>query len=125
MSRPESVEDLTDWQRKGHHLATITAGSITRHPSLGQHLLAALAEADRLGLQVENDEIVIPLNEEELEKALRSAQRSWDYNQTAYTEAVADPSSAEGWRRSGINSWASEEGLPTVEWPADAEAVSA
>lgn len=90
MTRPSSPEDLEEYNRRGHSVATIPADYITRHPSLGMHLLAALAEAERLGLQVENGEITIPLTDEELDYKVKAAQRSWDSGKELYEKYLAD-----------------------------------
>lgn len=93
MSRPSSHDDLTDWQRQGHLVALIASDYITRYPSIGQHLLAAVAEADRLSLLREDDGTIrIPLTAGELDAKLRSDQRSWD--------------------------WAKNEGLDPIDWDA-------
>ena len=87
MSRPTSPDELDDYERQGHRVANIDSSYITRYPSLGMHLLAALAEAAHLGLEVKEDgEIIIPLTEEELTRKVESAQRSWDYGKKQHEE---------------------------------------
>lgn len=90
MTRPTSHADLADYELKGHRVATIPASYITRYPSLGQHLLAALAEADRLGLVIDDDDIIIPLTEKELDTKVRSAQDSWDFGKKVYDTYLED-----------------------------------
>lgn len=114
-TRPKTIEDLTEWDRRGHHVATVTANQIVNYPSLGQHLLAALAEAERLGFDVKDGEIVIPLTAEELEKKLEQKQRAWDNDQADYRKALAgEPTYA--WRRNTIDAWAKGEALEPVNW---------
>lgn len=123
MSRPTTHDDLEDYVRKGHVVASIPSTYITRYPSLGQHLLAALAEADRLGLTVTTDgDIVIDLTTDELDTQLKSAQRSWDYDEASYRKAVAGEP-IEQWRRSGVDRWARTEGMDPVAWDASAVAL--
>jgi hypothetical protein len=90
MTRPVNTEDLPDYERKGHLVARIESSYITRHPSLGQHLLAALAEADHLGLVVDDGEIIIPLTEAELDRKVKSAQDSWDFGKEVYEKFIED-----------------------------------
>lgn len=90
MTRPESHEDLDAYERRGHNVATIPSTYITKYPSLGQHLLAALAEAERLGLEVNEDMIVIPLTAEELDGKLKDAQRHWDQGKAQYEQYLRD-----------------------------------
>ena len=92
MTRPSSPADLKDYETKGHTVARIESAHITRHPSLGQHLLSALAEADRLGLVIDDGEILIPLTEEEPDRKVKSAQDSWDFGKDVY----------EGFLKSGV-----------------------
>lgn len=126
MSRPEEFEHLTDYQRQGHKVAMVFSDQIIRYPSLGLHLLAALAEADRLGLEVENGEIVIPLTTAELDSKLAQAQRNWESSAKSYADALADPAGdLPEWRRQSINGWAEENGRTAIVWPDDAEAVPA
>lgn len=115
MTRPASPEDLEEYYRRGHSVATIPADYITRYPSLGMHLLAALAEAERLGLQVENGEITIPLTEEELDHKVKSAQRSWDTGKEMHDKYLADgawPKYSYGW-----NSYLTAEGIEAPQKP--------
>lgn len=126
MARPETHADLSEWQRQGHLLATIPSDFITRHPSLGQHLLAAIAEADRLGLPRTSDgEIRIPKTDDELDVALRSEQRSWDYNAERWAAATnGDPDACIPALRYSVDAWAKAEGRDAVDWDAlDAEAA--
>jgi hypothetical protein len=90
MTRPTSIEDLDDYDRKGHRVATITSTYITRYPSLGMHLLAALTEASRLGLDVDDEEITIPLTEGELAANIKRAQDSWDRGKAMYDKYLED-----------------------------------
>ncbi|MEO5317634.1 hypothetical protein PV761_03435 [Arthrobacter sp. CC3] len=115
MTRPTSPADLEDYQTRGHRVATIPSDYITRYPSLGQHLLAALAEAGRLGLAIEDGEIVIPLTETELDNKLQSAQRSWDAGKELHDKYLADgewPKYSYVW-----GSYLTAEGIATPEKP--------
>lgn len=124
MARPANHADLPDYVREGHRVAHIEAEYVVKYPSLGQHLLAALAEAERLGLDVEAGTITLPKTTEELDKELADAQQSWDYSHERYANAASDPSVVEPgiWRKI-TNDWARENDLPEIEW--DAEAVDA
>ena len=129
MSRPTSHADLPDYARKGHVVASIPATFITRYPSLGQHLLAALAEAERLGLVIDGDDIVIPKDDDELDVALRSAQSSWDTSKRWYDEA-RNGEVIDSWKRHSVITHARTEGLPVPGFDEfgnaifDAEAVA-
>lgn len=90
MTRPYSPEDLEAYELKGHRVATIPSTYITRYPSLGQHLLAALAEAERLGLVIDDGDIIIPLTEKELDIKLKSAQDSWDFGKRVHDKYLED-----------------------------------
>lgn len=90
MSRPTSPDDIEEYYRRGHRVAEIPADYITRYPSLGMHLLAALAEAERLGLTVKDGEITIELTDEELDRKIQSAQRSWDVGKEMHDKYLAD-----------------------------------
>lgn len=114
MARPSNPSDLDKWQLRGHVIATIPSDHITKYPSLGQHLLAALAEADRLGLDRDGDDIVIPLTEAELDAKVKSAQRSWDYDKATYEAALAGED-IEGWRLSSMHNWCKAEGIEIPE----------
>lgn len=90
MSMPQTIEELSEWQKKGHTVATIPADYITKYPSLGMHLLAALAEAEHLGLTITDGEIIIPLNDDEIATKIKSAQDSWTYGKNAYEKFLED-----------------------------------
>jgi|GEM_PF-5605907 len=90
MTRPSSTEDLDEYDVRGHRVATIPSHYITTYPSLGMHLLGALAEAGRLGLDVEDGEITIPLTEKELATKIKSAQRTWDLGKGVYEKYLED-----------------------------------
>ena len=122
MSRPAAYTDLSDYERKGHVVATIPATHITRFPSLGQHLLAALAEASRLGLAIEDDDIVIVKTDAELNAALKTAQRGWDAHRDYYEQARAGEP-LETWKHYGTKSHARAEGLPVPEFDEDGYAT--
>ena len=115
MSRPTSHADLSDYVRKGHVVASIPATFITRYPSLGQHLLAALAEAERLGLPIDEDDIVIPKTDDELDAALKSAQHSWDTSHRWYAEA-RNGEVIDSWKRHSVITHATAEGLPVPKF---------
>lgn len=124
MSRPDSHDDLIDWQRQGHLVAQIPSEHLTRHPSLGAHLLAAVAEADRLGLVREDDgSIRIPLTDDELDAKVKSEQRSWDYNAERWEKSIqGDPEACPTYMRSTLDAWAKADGRDLVDWAAlDAE----
>ena len=118
MTRPTTHDDLPDYRRQGHLVAHIPSDYVTRWPSLGQHLLAALAEADRLGLTRAGDgRIEIPLTDKELDDALKSAQRSWDTSAEWYATA-RDGGEVETWKRNSIDNWARQEGRDPIDWDA-------
>lgn len=122
MSRPESFDELDDWRRAGHQVATIAAEHLTRDPVLGASLLAALARAAELGWR-DGDNIRIPLTDSERDASLTAAQRGWDAQSTFYADAQDDPSSVSKHVRYTVDSFAKSEGLDPIEWPV--EAVSA
>lgn len=123
MSRPITFDDLPDYYRNGHVVASIPTGYITRYPSLGQHLLAALAEADRLGLSLVGDDIVIPLTDDELSSNLRQVQRNWDAGNAWYEEAMVSGSVTPDYRRYSVTSFAREEGRPVPTFDEDGHAT--
>ena len=114
MARPENHEDLDDWTRKGHIVATVHSEHLTRFPSLGMRLLAALAEAERLGLTLQDGEITIPPTAEELDKKLETHQRSWDYNLARWQRLVAGEE-LKDWEHTAAIDWAKTEGLDVPE----------
>lgn len=132
MTRPTTYDDLDEYNRKGHVVASIPTDYITTYPSLGMHLLAALTEADRLGLARDGNDIVIPLTGGELDSKLKSAQRSWDSSTEWYQQAVSG-APVEQWKRYSTVCHAKAEGLPVPEFdedgfatfPAEVEQVSA
>jgi hypothetical protein len=75
------------------------------------HLLAAVAEADHLGLVRDDDKILIPLTSKELDLALKSEQMSWDYGKKAY-EALIAGGEIEKWQEYSVRTWAESEGMP-------------
>ena len=83
------------------------------------HLLAALAEAERLGLQVgDGGEIKIALTDEELDNKVKSAQRSWDAGKEMHDKYLADgewPQYSYVW-----NPYLTAEGIEAPTKPEDA-----
>jgi len=114
MTRPETIDDLTPYERQGHDVATITPANITRHPALGQHLLAALAEAERLGLEIVEDTIRIPLTDDEQAARVATAQRNWDTGKSYYDRAVAGEP-LETWAHYTVKRWCKDEGIDIPE----------
>lgn len=120
MSRPETIDDIDDYARAGHVVATIPPDHITAFPSLGQHLLAALAEAERLGLARVGNDIVIPLTDDELAEKLSNAQRHWDYQRESYEMWIAGTIPVDGmksYREALAAQHAKREGLPLLDEP--------
>lgn len=121
-TRPTTLDDLPDYAQAGPQVATITdATQFIRFPELGRLLLAAVAEARNLGLEVTDEgAITVPLTEEQIEAKVEAAQRSWDYERDRYLAAVEDPTSIDqGYLRNSVDRFASAEGLPAIEWPAE------
>jgi len=119
-TRPVMVEDLDARLLRGHEIAHITAARLVDYPTLGQRLFAALVEAQSLDLDVTDGTITIPLTPDEEEQALAAAQRRWDHARDTYEKAAADPSSVRSWERLGVNEFAAAEGLPKIDWTAQA-----
>jgi len=115
-TRPKSVADLTEWDLRGRTIATIDSQHLVKFPSLGLHLLAALAEAERLGLTVKDGEIVDPLTDEEIGAKVIAKQKSWDYDRAAYEKARGGEP-VESWRRYQVDNFAAAEGLAPIDWP--------
>jgi len=91
VTRPSSHDDLSNYDRKGSTIASIYGGdAMLEHPTVGQHLTAALAEAQRLGLSIKGGDIATILTEEELDAKLLKAQADWDRGQDAYMKYQAD-----------------------------------
>lgn len=116
MARPSMHEDLEDYQRQGHLVASIPTDYITRFPTLGVHLLNALIEAELLGLEVDGGQIRLDRTTEELDEALAAAQRNWDNIQGYYDRATETPWFDEEYRRSWVDRHAKENGLPAIQW---------
>ena len=117
MSRPETHADLPQYERGGHQVATVTADYVVKYPSLGHHLLAALAEAERLGMSIEDGVISIPKTTDELDAALAQRQRMWDNSAERYAKAAADPESVpESYWRGDVDRFAAAEGLEPINW---------
>lgn len=83
--RPETVEDLSDYNREPVQLARITLDSSAIGNGLGSAVdtfIGFLRKTYGSGLIVEtsNEHVVAsrPRNSEELTKALKAAQRTWD-----------------------------------------------
>jgi hypothetical protein len=121
ISRPSSIEDLAEHERRPHVIAEVPGLQwCTAYPEVGRHLLAALGAATEHGLTVDPEgRITVPLTEEEQTAAVVSAQRSWDYSRDRYLAAVEDPASVTGYARSGVNAFAAREGRDPIDWPAD------
>lgn len=116
VTRPKSVEDLSDWESRGHSVFTIDATYCIRYPSLGQHLLAALAEAERLGMTVTDGLVEMPKTTDELDQILAGKQRNWDNDKNAYLKALDDPTTCPDWRRNSLNAWARAEGVQEIDF---------
>jgi len=91
MTRPSSHEDLSNYDRKGSTIASIYGGDgMLEHPTVAQHLTAALAEAQRLGLSIKGGDIATILTEDELDAKLLKAQGDWDRGAEAYRQYQED-----------------------------------
>lgn len=90
MSRPAVAADIDAYYLKGHTVAVIHSENLIRYPSLGKHLLASLAEAAHLGLEVGEGEIIIPLTDEEIARKIETEGRSWDFGKEAYEKYLND-----------------------------------
>ena len=91
MTRPSSHEDLSNYEREGSAIASIHGGdAMLNHPTVAQHLMAALVEAQRVGLSVNGGTITTILTEEELAAKVAVAQERWDLGQKTYKQYLAD-----------------------------------
>jgi hypothetical protein len=91
MTRPSSHNDLSNYDRKGLTIANIYGGdAMLEHPTIGQHLTAALVEAQRLGLSIKGGDIMTVLTAEELDAKLATAQADWDRGEEAYLKYLED-----------------------------------
>ena len=131
--RPSTVHDLPEASRRGHEVLTIDTRFLLRLPTkvvarildlidaLEEHageLFAEVQEQIRAGSTAT---IVVPLTDDELSRALRSAQESWDWGKRRYEEAL-DPTKRDGieaWMHYNLDGWAEREGMPAIEWEAD------
>lgn len=84
MSRPASINDLAEHQRRPHQLVSVSSKFAFEHPAVGLHLMAAFAAAEEHGLIVEAGEIGIPLSDDELTQKLQNEQSSWDRGRADY-----------------------------------------
>jgi hypothetical protein len=91
MTRPTSHEDLSNYDSKGAAIANIYGGdAMLNHPTVAQHLTAALIEAQRIGLSIKNGEIRTVLTEEEFDAKLTTAQERWDLGHKTYMQYQED-----------------------------------
>ncbi|MDM8086317.1 hypothetical protein QUV83_16200 [Cellulomonas cellasea] len=118
MARPSTHGDLSEHQRKPVTIASAYLSTLVQYPTLGQHFVAALIEAGRLGLTVTDDgEIQRPRTDAELDNTLRSAQATWDDGKADYEAALAGATPTYRYR---IEAYCKAEGL---EIPAKPEPV--
>lgn len=121
MARPETHADLPE-----HELTRRTgtvAVDLTDPASL--RALADMIDAHRaLGGTVaqaeygDSVEFTRPTSTAELERALRTAQNSWDYFEKAWHEAVEQIRyPGQQYMRDSIDRWAKAEGRVAVDWP--------
>lgn len=117
-TRPQSVDDLSDYVRQGHLIVLIETARLLDFPAVATHLVAAIAAAetdDRLTFQ--GNELRALRTDAEMAKQLAQAQQTWDQNRNRYCEALDDPNKVPPWGRSSVDRWAEGEGLAAIEWP--------
>jgi hypothetical protein len=119
MSRPEQVSDLADHELDPHPVSTVYIDRFSDNGDMltayGQFVKAAQAA----GFIVTGHEIKLARTDEELQKQLKSAQNSWDYQQGEYEKALnGGERPAYEW---GLKAWCQREG---VDYPFETEAQS-
>lgn len=137
MSRPKTHADLPEHVKRGTEIFRLDPQHLLALPfALARHIFALADEIDRAkgtpGIEVEMDDgpawrrtnapvtIWLPLTEVELDRALASAQSSWDYNKARYDKwASGDFSGSQEWEEFSVNTWARGEGLPELEFRAE------
>ncbi len=120
MSRPI---DLPEYQREPKLLLHYDTELAATHPSVGVHLMAAAAEAQRLGLILGVDGgsgiavVRVARSADELAKALEAAQKGWDADLARYDKAFDDPASVPaGWQRDSVDRFAADNDFDAVDW---------
>lgn len=118
MSRPETFEDLSADQLRGHVLVTVADPEVLlRYPDIGHHLVAAYAAAAaRPEVIVESGQILAVLTDKDLEERIVQAQQSWDRKRDQYEEALTSPEKILGWQRGYLNEWAAGNDRELIDW---------
>jgi hypothetical protein len=116
MARPESIADL-DQSTLSNQVVTIQTENAPLQSTFYNALGAFLASCEKLGMVTTKSYSTItisqPYSHAEKLSALSSAQDNWDRN---YRDATSETAPESHWRRSTVESFAHDEGLPTPEW---------
>ena len=120
MTRPTTVDDLTDYKKKPHEFLSLEITYLTRDVKVGAAALAliqAVRESEAFVLSEDGEfKVTVPLTEAELESRVKSEQRSWDYTRDDYEHAVNGTKTIETWRRYAIDEWAKREDRDPINW---------
>lgn len=126
MSRPESLNDLSDNLKESSPDIEIDFREVLALSTDILHKLLELVDA----LEIDNNITVNGerrkgdpvhyhrrLSSKELGEVLESKRRDWDLHKKLYEQCLEDPSSVERWEKWGIDDWARREGKPAIDWP--------
>lgn len=125
MARPEKVADVKDRTNRIGEIDVAqfkTKGALMR--GYGQFLAALEASGGHIEELPYGSSIVkltIDKGPAALRDQLKIEQDEWDRNRVDYDKLTVDRYVAKSWRYATINRWASEEGLPELQCPTDAE----
>jgi hypothetical protein len=113
MSRPETTADVTE---KFIRFATFDVDKVIAKPKLLKAYTALIEAVQAEGGEVNvtyssNVEISLKRNQKQLLEQLHSDQYRWDDNKKNYELAIAGEE-VPNYRRSSIQEWAKNEGLP-------------
>lgn len=118
MARPENHKDIKESDRFVR-IAMFEVDKIISNALLLKHYTALLEAAQKMGGHADKSystvDVNIPKDQAQLDYQLQCDQSVWDEMQKYYNLAVnRGPTCTDipEWRRSGIQRWAKEEGLP-------------
>lgn len=95
-NRPETFDDLKDWDTAPHVHAKAEVDSFADKPEMLLAWSQMLTAAERNGYKISRDKysgevmVIIPRTVDELEKALDTAQRSYDTRRENYARCSRD-----------------------------------
>jgi len=88
--RPTDHSDLDDYQTHGTTIFNWYQ-DLAKYPEVEQHIVRAKVEARKLGFELTNSEVRVPLTEKELDTKVEEIQKRYDLGLDLYAELVAGP----------------------------------